>query len=142
MNDPSQAGLPVEPCAAPASALPSSAVQTIAEQVQGNANHEDATRRLADLQEELATLRAEQAQARRRAAVESALAEARLPAELLTETFRQSCHEADDERLPQLIEDRRALAQLMAARKPQSREQQENYGSLPNDGRSLARFIL
>lgn len=123
------------------------AEQALAAQPAAQAAHADDTaRKLAQLEEEVATLRAERAAAQRRAAVETALAEARLPAELLTETFRQSCHEASDERLAKLIEDRRAVSQvfgqLLAARKPTSREQQEDFaGSLPSDGRSLARLI-
>jgi hypothetical protein len=94
------------------------------------------------LREELASLRADVATFQQREAAARAIAEAELPAELVTETFLEQCREAGDaQSLHRLIDARRTDAQLLAAQRPRSIEQLER-ASEPADAASFARSVL
>ncbi len=77
------------------------------------------------LRAELAELRAAEQQASHRSEVDARIAAAELPAELVTEVFRQQCHEAaDSERLERLLAARCQDARLLfGAGRPRSAEQ-------------------
>lgn len=117
---------------------------SIVEEIQNGETAKQREAELKALKEELDTLRASQKLAERKAAVAAKLAEAKLPAELLSDVFLESCYEADDAKLAKLIEDRAALAKLTVVKKPVSHEQRAteavSESSLPDvsDAKSFA----
>lgn len=84
------------------------------------------------LREQLDNLQAEKAAAAIRESVATLIAEAKLPAAMVTEVFRNSLLEAkDDAARKLLIEDRQAVAKAATWAKPKSSEQQVTESTAP-----------
>jgi hypothetical protein len=81
------------------------------------------------LQAELAVLRAGQSQAQRRAEIDRRIAQAALPAVMITEIFREQCYAAEGEdALGRLIAARAQDAKLLVgANRPRSIEQTREH---------------
>ncbi len=80
---------------------------------------------LKTLREENDRLKAEKEVAAKHEAIEKELAEAKLPAELVSDVFRQQLMEHDAAGRKALIEDRQAIAKGWRSSSPKSREQQQ-----------------
>ncbi len=82
-----------------------------------------------ELDKKLDEYKAKEALAEKRAAIETELAEAKLPEEVVTDTFRNTLLEAKDaEARKVLIVDRQAMAKLTSGTKPHSRDQRSVDG--------------
>lgn len=114
------------------------AVKTITESEAAKAKDAEMTA----LKEKVALLEAEKTSRERTAKVEAQIAEAKLPAEILTDTLKQTLLESSDERRPALIADLQKLSQRSKPRSKEHTPEPLTEGELSfADTKAVAKFL-